>query len=125
MLTRLEHLEVLGLSLPEVRKSIARTVEALDAVAPAKRKEKFDKAGNLTEVTVDHGGAPDWPNRLRASEQIHKLADIVPRPNDTASDPSRPIAVNIILTGSAANTGAELQTHGVRLHLSGHNGDSA
>jgi hypothetical protein len=70
-------------------------------------------------------GRPDFPTALKAADINLKLAGAYPK-DSLSIDPGKPVAVNIILTGrSATSAGAELQSHGVRLHLSGHNGDSA
>jgi hypothetical protein len=106
ILTRLEHLEVIGLVPADLKKSVKRTRQALDATIP--------------EV---EGDPPDHAIRLRAADQFFKLADAYPKRDGDAPDSSRPIAVQIVLTGT--DTRAALQTHGVRLHLSEHNGDSA
>ena len=105
ILTRLEHLETLGLvRKADLHKSVKRTREALDAKDP-----EYD--------------SPDHPIRLKAAEQFFKLADLYPKPNTLDSDPGRPVQVNIILTGSNGHAGPALQTHGVRLHLSDGDGD--
>ena len=105
ILTRLEHLETVGLvKRTDLTKSIKRTREALDATDP------------------EEASVPDHHIRLKAADQFFKLADLYPKRDADLIDSGRPLQVNIILTGASA--GPELQTHGVRLHLSG-NGDDA
>lgn len=68
--------------------------------------------------------APGYAVGLKAAAELLDRYDPKPRARD--DEPAgRPVAVNIILTGAAGHAGPQLQTHGVRLHLSGHNGDSA
>lgn len=98
-----------------------RELAGISVIREVKRSHAVIKKAHKAK---DAANKPDHAIRLKAADLNLKLVDAYPK-DSVASDPSRPIAVNIILTGSAANTGAELQTHGVRLHLSGHNGDSA
>ena len=72
---------------------------------------------------TDKEGAPDHTIRLRAAEQVYDLAGVSnPKRSESGQDPTRPINVQIILTGPGPDARAALQTHGVRLHLDGHNG---
>ena len=59
ILARLEHLEVIGLVPADLKKSVKRTREALDAKDP--------------DGEVDH------PVRIKAAEQFCKLADLYPK----------------------------------------------
>lgn len=60
---------------------------------------------------------------LRAADLNLKLIDAYPKA-DQPSEPGRPIAV-VINLAQPAHVGTELQSHGIRLHLSGHNGDAS
>ena len=106
IITRLDQLAAFGLVSADLKKSVKRTREALDATDP------------------EDANVPDHPIRLKAADQFFKLAGAYPRPDDDGSASSRPIAVQIILTGGG-EARAALQTHGVRLHLGEHNGDRA
>ena len=99
ILTRLEHLETAGLvRRNDLRKSVRRTRQALDAQTPAE--------------------SPDHAIRLKAADQFFRLADLYPKRDAEPLDPGRPLQVNIILAGgNGAGAGAALQSHGVRLHL--------
>lgn len=122
--TRERLLEAAGFDpVADVRAALARDREALDAILPEKRIHKLDKNGQ-PYVEWHEGGAPDHDKRLRASEHVYDLADVRKRRDGELGDPSRPLNVTIVLT-SNAHAGTPLQTHGVRLHLSEHNGDSA
>ena len=66
---------------------------------------------------------PDHPIRLKAADQFFKLVDLYPPKQPEPVSDGRPIAVTIVLTG--ADPRAELQAHGVRLHLSSNGDDSA
>ena len=87
----------------DTRRALTATRGALDA----------DKEG------ID-GPVADHAVRLKAAAQVYSLAGIT----DTepgGSDPTRPVAVAIILSHGSSNGHAQpaLQAHGVTLHLSG------
>ena len=107
----------------DLRHAIARDREALDAVLPSKRKTVVEADGSVT-VTEEEGGAPDYDKRLRASEHVYDLADVRKRREGELGDATRPLAVTIILAGPTGHAGAALSSHGVHLHLDGHNGGS-
>ena len=114
----------------EFKRSVKVIRDAHTAVAPAKLKETFDKDGNLTERQIDHGGAPDWPIRINAADKNFRLLDAYPK-NTEPIDASKPVAVNIILTGQSAavlqspSPGHYLPTNNVRIHRVSHNGGGA
>mgnify|MGYP001567612742 CR=1 FL=1 len=104
ILTRLDQLVDLGfVQAGDVKKSVLRTRQALDA------KNEMNQ--------------PDHPIRLKAADQFFKLVDLYPPKQPEPVSDGRPIAVTIVLTG--ADPRAELQAHGVRLHLSSNGDDSA
>lgn len=100
----------------DLRKSVQATRKALQA----------DKNGYVDGAGVEHPPTPDHPTRLKAAEQFYRLYDVYPDPERDGHDPSRPVAVTIVLAApSPGDAGAALQTHGVRLHLDGGNGHGA
>ena len=122
--TRERLLEAAGFQpVEDLRHAIARDREALDAVLPSKRKTVVEADGSVT-VTEEEGGAPDYDKRLRAAEHVYDLADVRKRREGELGDATRPLAVTIILTGTNGHAGTALQSHGVHLHLDGHNGGS-
>mgnify|MGYP001574362613 CR=1 FL=1 len=86
----------------DVRKSLTRVREALNAMR-GKRQ-------------------PDHRIRLEAATLMFELGDIRPAPKEGAyAELNRPVAVAIVL--AAPHAGAELSSHGIRLHLQGDGSD--
>ena len=86
----------------DVRAALTRTREALDATSGTGRRERADHRV-----------------RLEAADRIYDLADVRRARDDESLGDQRPVNVAIVLSGNGHDAGAALQTHGVRLHLSG------
>ena len=67
--------------------------------------------------------APGYAVGLKGAIRLLDRYDPVPR-GSQGEDSGRPLAVQIILAGPNGHAGTPLQTHGVHLHLDGHNGGS-
>ena len=98
----------------DLRRALNRTRRALNATTPVKT---FTRG----EVKWTEGGEPDHAIRLKAAEHVYDLADVRKRREGEVGDASRPIAVNIILTGrdGTQRAGSDVQGNGFRLHLTG------
>ena len=107
---------------------IVLTREALLRLAgfnPAKELKRSHGVIVAAHAAELDEGEPDHPTRLKAADLNLKLADAYPKRDADPSDPSRPIAVTIVLTGTNGDAGAALHSHGVALHLSDGSGDGA
>ena len=105
----------------EVRRALARTRQALDAVRPARRTTTTGPDG--VTVKVETGGAPDWPVRLHAAELTYEVADVRRATEEDRADLARPIAIALILTATDGGAPrAALPTDGLRVHLAGGDG---
>ena len=102
----------------DLRRALNRTRRALNATTPVKT---FTRG----ELKWTEGGEPDHAIRLKAAEHVYDLADVRKRREGELGDATRPLAVTIILAGPNGHAGTALSSHGVHLHLDGHNGDSA
>lgn len=87
--------------LRDLRNAHRQRRRALRAVLPAKHKIRTLPTGE-TEETTEEGGAPDWPTRLRAIDQMDRLAGISDRNLESGQDTGRPIAVQIIVQAAGA-----------------------
>jgi hypothetical protein len=108
----------IGFKREHLERALTRNVEALDAETPSKTLRLKNGAELVTE------GAPDWPNRLRASENLFGLVGFKgKRERDGTGD--KPVQVTINLSAPAPR--AELPPGRLEIHLSGNghaNGDA-
>lgn len=95
-------LALAGVTPEHLRHAMQRTVEALDAVAPAKRRVKTLANGD-TEETIDDGGAPDWDARLRAADQLCERVGLRARPVLPDGDPGTPVTAIAIVLQAGTN----------------------
>jgi hypothetical protein len=123
-------LAVAGVRPVHLRRAVRRTVDALDAVAPAKRRIKQGTDGSLEE-TIEDGGAPDWDARLRAAEQLYQLAGLRgQRRNPDAGDSSRPVNIAIVVNGANGHgnghhVDAGSAADGIRIRVDGGHGNGS
>ncbi len=107
-----------------VRRALQRTDEALDAATP--EVTRYGGDGSVVECIP---AGPDHAIRLRAADLAFTIAGIRPRNDAEPTDPSRPLAVSIVLANVTngngnGHAGTALHGHGVRLHRSDSNGSS-
>lgn len=93
-------------------------------IVPVREVRRSHRAIKQAHQALTPAGAADHAARLRAADLNLKLVDAYPK-DSVVSDPSRPVAVNIILDGATNGAGPALSSHGVTLHLTEHHGDGA
>ena len=99
-----------------------RELAGISVIREVKRSHAVIKKAHKAK---DAANKPDHAIRLKAADLNLKLVDAYPK-DSVVADPSRPIAVQIILAGTNGHDApAVLQTHGVAIHLDSDNGDSA
>ena len=104
-------LAAIGFTVRDAQRALMHDRRALRACLPAKRRIKT-LADGKTEETVELGGAPDWDVRHRAAEHLYDLAGLRERKRDDEADPSRPVAIQIIVhppSDASAQRGVTLQ----------------
>ena len=89
-------LAAIGFTVRDAQRALMHDRRALRACLPDKRRIKT-LADGKTEETVELGGAPDWDVRHRAAEHLYDLAGLRERKRDDEADPSRPVAIQIIV----------------------------
>ena len=119
-------MEVIDGSDPSKLPGIVWTRELLLQRAGFEPVTDLRRALNRTRraLNATKEGEPDHAIRLKAAEHVYDLADVRKRREGELGDATRPLAVTIILAGPNGHAGTPLQTHGVHLHLDGHNGGS-
>lgn len=105
----------IGFKREDLEHALARNVEALDAVAPEKRIHEW-RDGELVLTKREEGGAPDWPNRLRASENLFDLVGFKGK-RERNSDTGKPTAITITLAVPAPDAGPQLPAGRLEVHL--------
>lgn len=97
----------------DIQKAYSRNVEALDATKSERRTVKRNSLkttdGRLVkgtvETTVEKGGSPDWPVRLKASELLLAMAGL----KEPQDKPEPPREINLtIVTGDQHVTNQSL-----------------
>lgn len=107
-LSRARMLDVIRFTFEEDAKAaVERTRAALTATRPPRRRVRTLPDGGV-ETTIDEGGTPDWPVQLDAAKMMFNLAGLSDRKHDADSDPSRPIAVNIVVQGQPASQSSDV-----------------
>ena len=115
LVTREVLLEQAGFKpIEHVRKAVTRTVEALDAVAPARRTVTSFPDGSVQEK-LEHGGAPDHRIRLDAADRVAEWANVKKPPDsptlpttivilwDTSAKEVPPVSVRMALSSGASS----------------------
>ena len=94
--TRDRALRAMGFDYAHLGHAYARTREALDAVAPERLKVKTLPNG-VTEETLEHGGAPDWPVRLKAADQLFGLGGVRQVELDPDERKAAPLTIKVVI----------------------------
>ena len=97
----LDHaLKEAGFDVEDLRRSLQRMREGLDAVLPEKHveQESLTKVGGVVTLRrIERGGAPDHAVRLRAAEDLFEWIGFRGKRERDLSGPTRPVAVQVVV----------------------------